>query len=86
MLPGEERAGDAAGPEIDALAGVIGDVRVDDDVGDLQPPARSEHTVDLGDHGVFVGDEVDDAGDDPTAVDTCAFSRVDPDVAQGCEK
>src|SRR5213078_1663472 len=43
VLSGQERAGNSAGPEVDALARVLGDLLVDDDVGDLQAPARLEH-------------------------------------------
>ena len=45
MLATEQRAGDSAGPEVDAGAGVLGDLRVDDDVGDLQPAAGTKDAV-----------------------------------------
>ena len=38
VLPVEQRAGDSARPQVDALARVLGDLVVDDHIGDLQPP------------------------------------------------
>ena len=35
VLSLEQRAGDSAGPEVDAFARVLGDLCVDDDIGDL---------------------------------------------------
>ena len=61
VLSLEESTGNSPGPEIDAIAGVLRDFRVDDDVGDLQPPAGLEDTVDLVEDGVLVGHEVNDA-------------------------
>src|SRR5215212_3481076 len=45
VLTVEQRAGDSAGPRVDALAGVLGDLMMDDHVGQLQPTARSPHAV-----------------------------------------
>ena len=61
VLSLEQRAGDSAGPEVDAGAGVFGDLVVDDDVGHLQAPAWPEDAVDLVEDGVLVGHEVDHA-------------------------
>ena len=61
VLAFEQRAGDSAGPEVDAGAGVLGDLVVDDDVGQLQAPAWPEDAVDLVEDGVLVGHEVDHA-------------------------
>jgi hypothetical protein len=41
VLSGEQRAGDSASPEVDAIARVLGDFLVDDDIGDLEPAARA---------------------------------------------
>ena len=40
VLSLQESSGNSAGPEVDALARVLGDLLVDDDVGDLQAAAR----------------------------------------------
>jgi L-seryl-tRNA(Ser) seleniumtransferase len=61
MLPAKQRADDSAGPEVDALASVLGDLVVADDVGELEAATRAEHTIDLGEHRLLVRDEVDDA-------------------------
>ena len=41
VLALEQRPGDSAGPEVDPFAGIFGDLVMDDDVGDLQPPSGS---------------------------------------------
>jgi hypothetical protein len=61
VLSFQESSGNSACPEVDALARVLGDLRVDDDVGELQAPAGSQDPVDLREHGVLVRHEVDDA-------------------------
>ena len=61
VLSFQESSGDSAGPEVDALAGVFGDLVADEDVGELKPAAGPQDAVDLGEDRVFVGDEVDDA-------------------------
>ena len=65
VLAAEQRAGDSAGPEVDPVARVLGDLCVDDDVGDLQTSAGAKHAVDLVEHDVLVRNEVDHSvGDD----------------------
>jgi hypothetical protein len=61
VLAMEQRAGDSARPQIDALARVLGDLVMDDHVGQLQPAAGAQHAVDLVEHGVLVRHEIDDA-------------------------
>src|SRR4051812_18531881 len=61
VLALEQRAGDSPGPEINALAGVLRDLLVDDHVGDLEAAAGLEDAVDFVQDGVLVGHEVDDA-------------------------
>jgi len=39
VLSFQESSGNSAGPEVDAGAGVLGDLGVDDDVGELQTTA-----------------------------------------------
>jgi hypothetical protein len=57
----QQSAGDSAGPEVDVPLAFVGDGRLDGDVGDLDASAGAEDAGDLGEDGVFVGDEVDDA-------------------------
>jgi len=65
VLSFQKSSGNSAGPEVDALAGVLGDFGADDHVGELETPARAQDAVDLGEHSVLVGHEVDHAvGDD----------------------
>jgi hypothetical protein len=47
---------------------------VDDHGGELQPPARAQDAVDLGEHGLLVGHAVDDAVRDDH-VDGCVRER-----------
>jgi hypothetical protein len=67
VLTLEQRAGDSAGPEVDALAGVLGDLVVDHYVGQLKPPAGPQHAVDLVEHRVLVGHEAHASGLRPSA-------------------
>ena len=60
VLPLEESTGNSPGPEIDPVAGVLGDLGVDHDVRDLQSAAGLEHAVDLVEDRVLVRDQVDD--------------------------
>jgi hypothetical protein len=61
VLSLQESSGDSPGPEIDPVARVLGDVRVDDHVCDLEPAAGPQDAVDLREHGLLVGNEVDHA-------------------------
>jgi hypothetical protein len=61
VLAAEQRAGDSAGPEVDAGAGVLGDLVVDDHVSELHPAAGAQDAVDLVEDGVLVGHEIDHA-------------------------
>jgi hypothetical protein len=61
VLSLQESSGDSAGPEVDALARVCGDLVADEDVGELESAAGTQDAVDLGEHRILVGDEVDDA-------------------------
>src|SRR5260370_2985561 len=61
MLAFEQRPGASASPEVDALARVLGDLLVDDDVGELQPAAAAQDPVALAEHAVLFGHQVDHA-------------------------
>jgi hypothetical protein len=61
VLPFQERTGNSASPEVDALARVLGDLCVDHDVGELEPASGLEDPVDLGEHRILVRDQIDDA-------------------------
>jgi hypothetical protein len=47
VLSFQESSGNSPSPEIDAIARVLGDLGVDDDVGQLQPAARTQDAVEL---------------------------------------
>src|SRR5207302_8169735 len=65
MLALEQRPGNSASPEVDPFARVFGDLVMDDDVRDLQPSAWPQHSVDLVEYRLLVGDEVNHpVGDD----------------------
>jgi hypothetical protein len=74
VLSFQESSGDSAGPEVDPLARVLGDLVADEDVGELEPTAGTQHAVDLREHRILVGDEVDDAVGDHD-VDRFVFER-----------
>ena len=54
VLSLQESSGNSAGPEVDAVARVLGNLGVDHDIGDLEPPSGSQHAVDLIEHEVLV--------------------------------
>src|SRR5919106_4471710 len=65
VLSLQESAADSGSPDREVLAGGLGDCPVDDDVRELQPPARLQHAPRLAEDGLLVRREVDDAvGDD----------------------
>lgn len=59
MLSFQESSGNSAGPEVDPFASIFGDLGMDDDVSDLEAPAGLEDAIDLVEHGIFIGDQVD---------------------------
>jgi hypothetical protein len=65
VLSFQESSGTSARPEVDALTRVLRDLRVDDDIRDLQAAAGPQDAVNLGETGVLVDHEVDEpVGDD----------------------
>jgi predicted ester cyclase len=59
VLSVEQRPGDSPSPEVDPLAPVLGDLVVDHDVRELQPAAGAQHAVDLVEHRLLVGHQID---------------------------
>jgi hypothetical protein len=57
----QQSAGDSAGPQVDVSPAFLGHRPLDGDVGQLDAAAGAQHAHDLGEDGVLVGDQVDDA-------------------------
>jgi hypothetical protein len=57
-------------------ARVLGDLGVDHDLGGLEPAAWTQDALDLGEHGLLVGHEVDDAVGDHHVDRSSAMGRV----------
>src|SRR5205085_7607890 len=50
VLSLQESSCNSPGPEVDPLPRVLGDLRMDDHVRDLEPPAGAQHAIDLAEH------------------------------------
>jgi hypothetical protein len=57
----QQSPGNSTGPQVDVALSFFGDRALDGDVGQLDAATGSQHADDLGEHGVLVGDQVDDA-------------------------
>ena len=57
----QQRPGNSAGPKVDVPSALGADRVLDRHIGDLDPPAGHEHAKELGEHCVFVGDQINDA-------------------------
>ena len=52
----QQSAGNSAGPEVDVALALLAHRLLDRDVGELDAAARAEHTLDLREDGVLVGE------------------------------
>lgn len=56
-----QSAGDSTGPELDVGANLGRELFLNDDVGDLQPPAWAEYSPDFAERLLLVGRQIEDA-------------------------